>query len=81
MWLFAKEWVPLNILGVFSPLGFHHADTAQGVFFFHHRLSGKAISFLNSKGPKVSCFEMGSEEIMDKLKDEKGVAHLLVSQP
>jgi len=67
MWLFSKEWVPLNILGVFSPLGFRHADTAQGDFSFHHRLSGKAISFLNSEGPKDSCFDMGSGEIMEKL--------------
>jgi len=63
MWLFTKEWVPLNILGVFSPLGFLHADTAQGVFSFHHRLSGKAISFRSSEERKDSCFEMVSGEI------------------
>jgi hypothetical protein len=63
MWLFTKDWAPLNIPGVFSPLGFLHADTAQGVFSFHHPLSGKAISFRGSKGWEDSCFEIGSAEI------------------
>ena len=63
MWLFTKGWAPLNIPGAFNPLGFLHADTAQGVFSFHLRLFGKATSFRSSRGRKVSCFEMGVGEM------------------